>query len=255
MIIDAHGHIGPWENGEITPEYVIQLMDEAGINLSIISNLGGVGRYTDQNPPNQQTLQAVRSYPARLRGSVWVNPWKGELAIQNTRMCLELPGKEFVGLKFHPYLNAFHFNSEFIKPFVRLAQEFDAPLAVHTAYDEFSHPDEVVAVALQPEFKGAKFILYHAGLGAPDFESGEAVFRQVAQQNNLYIDISWLNMDRLKLALELIPIEQILYGTDVPLGGPDHYQEYSAKIAALELSKEERIKLMEVNARNIFKRL
>jgi predicted TIM-barrel fold metal-dependent hydrolase len=254
MVIDAHGHIGHWETGEITPEYVIQLMDEAGISLSIISNLEGVGRATNQSQPNERTLQVVRKYPRRFRGLVWINPWGGEISLRNTRECLQA-GSEFVGMKFHPYHNAFHFNSPEVRPFVHLALEFDVPLAVHTAYDEYSHPHEVIELASQNEYTKAKFILYHAGLGPPDLHASQVVFEQVARHANLYVDNSWFNKERLALALKIIPLERILFGTDVPLGGRDHYHEYIEQLQSLDLSKEQRIKLTEANSRNLFKRI
>lgn len=254
MIIDAHGHIGRWEDGIITPEYIIQLMDAVGIELTLISNLEGIGRDTDQSTPNLRTLKAVQSYPERLRGLVWVNPWQGEVAVKNARTCLET-GHHFVGLKFHPYHNACSFARPEVRPFIQLAMEFDVPLAVHTAYDEFSHPDLVVQVAEQVEFSRAAFVLYHAGLGPPNLQASRKVFEQVARHPNLYIDISWLNLERLKMALDIVPLERILYGTDVPLGGDEHYSEYAELLHAMDLSKEEHIKLMETNARNLFKRL
>ncbi len=254
MAIDVHGHIGMWEGNRITPDRVVRLMDEAGINLTLVSNLEGIGRDTDQTLPNQRTLQAVRKFPKRLRGLVWINPWGGEKSLEDARRRLQA-GPEFVGLKFHPYHNAFHFDSPEARPFVVLAGEFDVPLAVHTAYDEYSHPDEVIKVGSEQEFANTKFILYHAGLGPPDLSASEAVFRQVAEHANLYIDISWLDMKRLNLALKIIPIERILLGTDVPLGGRDHYLEYNRLLGDLNLTKERRIKITEVNALNLFKRL
>ena len=151
MTIDVHGHIGKWEGTEFSPEYVIKLMDGAGINLSIISNLEGIGRGTDQAVPNGRTYAAVRKFPGRLRGLVWINPWGGEASLKNARENLR-KGSEFVGLKFHPFHNAYHFDSPEVLPFVSLAAEFNVPLAIHTAFDEYSHPAEVIRVTSRPEF-------------------------------------------------------------------------------------------------------
>lgn len=254
MIIDAHGHIGRWQNGNLTPEYVIKLMQGSSIDLTLISNLEGVGQDTDQAPPNERTCQAVQTYPHKFRGLVWVNPWQGDSALENTRDCLKQE-KVFVGLKFHPYLNRFCFDNPEVRPFVELAEEYDVPVAVHTAYDEFSHPDHVIAVAADPAFAKVNFILYHAGMIPPDADTGARVFHQAAAQLNLYIDISWVDLDRLRRALEIMPIERMLFGTDVPLGGDWHYGEYFQKLEALELSVERRAKLVYGNTRSLFKRL
>ncbi len=254
MIIDAHGHIGHWEDRDITPEYVIKLMQQSSIDLTLISNLEGVGKDTDQVPPNERTRQAVQTYPHKFRGLVWVNPWQGNRALENTRECLK-QDKVFVGLKFHPYLNRFCFDDPEVRPFIELAHEFDVPIAVHTAYDEFSHPDHVIAAASDPAFAQVNFILYHAGMVPPDTETGMRIFHQAAAHPNVYIDISWVSLDRLREALNVMPIERILFGTDVPLGGDRHYREYFDRLGALELSYERWIKLVRNNTRSLFKRL
>ena len=89
----------------------------------------------------------------------------------------------------------------------------------------------------------ANFILYHAGLGPPDEKTSDEIFRQVAAHPNLFIDISWFTLERLQSALKTIPLERILFGTDVPLGGKDHYALYNEQLKSLDLSREQQIKL------------
>lgn len=253
-IIDAHAHIGRWESSDFTPEYLVGLMQGSGIDLALISNLEGIGQDTDPCDVNERTRRAVLTYPHMLRGLVWVNPWKAGRALDDISACLDL-GWVFVGLKFHPFYNRFHFNSPEVRPFVQLAKAYGVPVAVHTAYDHYSHPDQVVALAADREFADVKFILYHAGLNPPSAADGTWVFQQAAALPNLYVDISWLDLDRLRQAFAIVPIERILFGTDLPLGGAEHYREYFDKVAALELSHDQWVKLTNTNSREVFKRL
>jgi predicted TIM-barrel fold metal-dependent hydrolase len=248
MIIDAHAHIGHWETSDFTPEYVIRLMRGSGVDLALVSNLEGIGRDTDQTQANERTRQAVLAYPDKLRGLVWINPWLADRALKDARGCLEAG---FVGLKFHPFHNSFYFHSPHVRPFVQLAREYQAPVAVHTAFDDYSRPEYVVAVAA--EFSDVKFILFHAGLNPPDAATGIQVFQQAAAHSNLYTDISWLDLDRLHQAMDIMPIERLLFGTDVPLGGEEHYRDYFEKLAALGLNSDQWTRLVETNSRNVFK--
>ncbi|HEX8144563.1 MAG TPA: amidohydrolase family protein [Pyrinomonadaceae bacterium] len=282
MIIDAHAHIGHLEDdgqGKDFPvEMLIKLMDssEERIDVALISNLIGGGPESDQREANRHTKAAVMKYPDRLRGLVWVNPYRSQgeqgrlLAsdISNTRECLRdsRDGENryiFVGLKFHPYLNRYRFKDGNVTGFLKLAQQYEVPVAVHTAYDEYSQPEQVADVARH--FPDLNFILYHAGLAPPDDETGLRVLDRVLSQDNLYIDISWLKYERLKRALDKIP-DRVLFGTDLPLGGLQHYAGYFSDLKRYfndlkRMGSDEkalgpkRSMLMHSNCRKIFKRL
>jgi predicted TIM-barrel fold metal-dependent hydrolase len=143
-----------------------------------------------------------------------------------------------------------------VGPFLRAAQEYKVPVAVHTAYDRFSKPDRVADVARQ--FMDVDFILYHAGLDPPDIQTGMKVLERVASQSNLYIDISWLEYERLERAIEIIP-DRVMFGTDVPLGGQQHYDRYFDCLDRLRdaerLTEEKRSKLLHENCQRVFSRL
>jgi uncharacterized protein len=277
MIIDAHAHIGHLEEdgqGKDFPvEMLIHLMDqcEERIDLALVSNLIGGGAESDQREANKHTKDAVMRYPDRLRGLVWVNPYRSQgrqagllgSDLGNTRECLEeaKDGEDryiFVGLKFHPFLNRYNFKDANVTGFLRLAEQYEVPVAVHTAYDAYSQPEQVADVAKR--FPDLNFILYHAGLAPPDEEAGIRVLDRVGSQDNLYIDISWLKYERLKYALDKIP-ERVLFGTDLPLGGPEHYNVYFTDLkryfseAGESASPSKRAMLMQNNSQKLFKRL
>ncbi len=277
MIIDAHAHIGHLEDAgqakDFPVEMLIRLMDqcEERIDLALISNLIGGGAESDQREANKHTKDAVMKYPDRLRGLVWVNPYRSQgrqggllgSDLSNTCECLRdaRDGENryiFVGIKFHPFLNKYNFEEGKVGGFLELAQEYDVPVAVHTAYDDYSRPEQVADVASR--FPDINFILYHAGLAPPDEETGIRVLDRVGSQDNLYIDISWLKYERLKYALDKMP-ERVLFGTDLPLGGPEHYNVYFTDLKRYfnetdkEAAQPKRSMLMHDNSQKLFKRL
>jgi predicted TIM-barrel fold metal-dependent hydrolase len=111
----------------------------------------------------------------------------------------------------------------------------------------------VATAAADKDFADVKFILYHAGLDPPNPEIGPQTLQLVASQPNLYVDISWLDLDRLRQTLEIVPMERILFGTDLPLGGDKHYWDYFEKLKALNLSNDQWMMLMEANSREVFR--
>ena len=113
--------------------------------------------------------------------------------------------------------------------------------------------NRVAAAAKDKEYADVKFILYHAGLAPPDAESGSEALQLVASQPNLYMDISWLSLDRLRQALDIVPIERVLFGTDLPLGGEQHYREYFEKLEELRLERDQWAKLREMNSYKVFR--
>ncbi|MFQ6053133.1 MAG: amidohydrolase family protein, partial [Candidatus Bathyarchaeia archaeon] len=72
MIVDAHTHLGdfPLFNVRLEAEGLIKIMDECGIDRSLLFSL-----------PNELTLEATRRYPDRISGLVWVNPYHGGAAL------------------------------------------------------------------------------------------------------------------------------------------------------------------------------
>lgn len=73
-IIDAHAHLGffgGWANVGVGVKEALSQMDEFNIEKSIISA-----------PVNEEVRKACKQYPNRFVGTVWVNPYDGEKAVQ-----------------------------------------------------------------------------------------------------------------------------------------------------------------------------
>jgi predicted TIM-barrel fold metal-dependent hydrolase len=113
-------------------------------------------------------------------------------------------------------------------------------------------PQRVANVAARAEFSEVNFILYHAGLDPPDEGTGVQALQLAVSQPNLYMDISWLDLGRLRQALDIVPMERILFGTDLPLGGEDHYREYFEKLDSLGLTNEQWVMLLKSNSQKLF---
>jgi predicted TIM-barrel fold metal-dependent hydrolase len=102
MIIDSHTHVDRvgWYD---PPETIIGLMDEAGIEKSIIMTYRDA---PDSEGALEYIAEAVQKYPDRLIGYARMNPRRGELSHRLFEKAMEEYG--FKGLKLHPVGNLSH---------------------------------------------------------------------------------------------------------------------------------------------------
>ncbi len=149
----------------------------------------------------------------------------------------------FVGMKFHPTNTnkPIKDNFDIYSKYLALAEEKGLPCVFHSTTDGKSDPVEIIRLAeAHPKLP---VVLYHIDLMA----SSEQMTRTIdniansikAGKSNLFVDISWLtglfdnageNRDIIKLALEKIGSERILFGSDTPItemGDKEKYGKFA----------------------------
>lgn len=205
MIIDAHAHISCWEElgiaGDI--DYVIELMGLYGIDKACVSNSRSL-RY-DFVQGNDEILKAMRKYPDRILGYATVNPWCGEMAVQEFRRRILEQG--MIGLKLHVGPTRVDYHSPLCEPLFREAMALDVPVLTH-CYDGGSSADKVAST--HPD---VKIILGHMG-GADWFDA----ILVAKRHSNLFLEICSSNMERgiIEEAVKHVGAERVLFGTDLP---------------------------------------
>ncbi|MFD9943550.1 amidohydrolase family protein, partial [Nonomuraea sp. NPDC059022] len=93
MILDAHGHLGPWPDFLIpdkTADGMVELMDRLGIDAIGISHLLGVGPSAEEG--NRLAFEAAGRYPGRI--GVW--------QVYNPHQRNRLTTEGVWGVKIHP---------------------------------------------------------------------------------------------------------------------------------------------------------
>ena len=126
-VIDAHAHLGEfggWANVSITAEQMIADMDAFNIVKTVVFMI-----------PNDIVREAVKRYPDRLIGFVWVNPYDGEKAIDEVKRAVNEWG--FQGIKLHPLIHAFIPSDEVVLPIMELARDFKIPVLFHSGHPPF----------------------------------------------------------------------------------------------------------------------
>lgn len=204
--IDAHSHVGyfgSWSNVGITPEELIEQMDEYNVEKAVISTF-----------PMEESLRAVEKHPNRLIGAAWVNPMEKE-AVSQIRAAARDYG--FKAVKLHPLSQSYLPNDECVFPVAELAEELDIPLMIHTGHPPFSLPWSVAQLAdLYPR---VKMVMIHMGHGNGMYV--QSAIDMAKKYPNLYLETSGMPMHtKIKEAYEQVGSDRIMWGLDAPFHHP-----------------------------------
>jgi predicted TIM-barrel fold metal-dependent hydrolase len=216
MIVDDHVHVHEWSfqkgDREFEADYVVELMDEWGIDKSIImDSLAYIG--LDQRTSNDHTHDAVDAFPERLIGFANIKPPQGFAACRD-EMARTIGDWGFRGIKLHPQVDRYPANDRrLVYPVIELAVRYDVPIWVHTGHQPNATPTQMGTLAR--DFPAAKLIIGH--MGSHMFYDATCMARRYP---NLYIDISLQGGHSFATACEEVGASKLLYGSDSPYANP-----------------------------------
>ena len=216
------------------------LLDEVGIDRCFLLTLAGLYGFNDWRKANDEVAAAVRRFPDRLIGFSTTFPNQDpEAAAQELLRSVEELGLK--GLKFHPWLQSFPANSSYLDPCLKICSKYRLPVLFHTGTPPYSQPFQVLEQARR--FPDVPFIMGHFG---------KLIFLDAVRSAelcpNVYLETSGAQVADLAFALERIPAERILFGTDLPIGGAAAGKWNLVKIDSAPLSEEQRRAILGENA-------
>jgi len=233
--IDAHAHIQQLDypfNVDITAEEFVALMEAYNIEKAIVSDVN-----------NENISSAVKRYPDRLIGIVWVDP-KAENAIDLVKLYVKEHG--FRGIKLHPLLHMFMPNSKKVHRILDLAQELEVPVFIHSGHPPTSLPWQIEDLAKQ--FPSVPIVMVHMGHGNAFYIQGAI---EIAERcENIYLETSGMPMSaKIAEAYEAVP-DKVLFGTDLPC---HHPAVEILKVIASSLSESALKKIFYENAKKLMR--
>ena len=212
MIIDAHAHCDVRFGWVHTPEVILRVMDEGGIDKACITGLADVPG--DDDNAYDRFLAALRAHPDRLvAGYLRINPWYEDRARELLIRSVREDGIK--GMKLHPTTIILPPNSPAVIEFVRLAGELEVPVLIHSGDDPNALPLQIgQCAAACPE---TNIIMGHMG-GVFYWE--DAV-RVAERYPNVYLDPSGNPLpDIVRRGVNAVGAERVVFGTDMPAMHP-----------------------------------
>jgi len=275
MIIDFHTHVFPprlIKNREqytndpcfaelynsqnarmITAEELIAGMDEYGIDISVITNIGWATHRMCVET-NDYIMEAIARHPGRLIGFATVLPQAGKAAITEIERCAR-GGIRGIG-EMRPDTQSFNITYEKIMvPFVEALHRHNLIFLTHASEPvghEYPGKGLITPEVLYPFiilFPDLTIVLAHWGGGLPFYALMPEVKKAL---ENVYFDTAaspFLYRPQIyNYVIELLGAEKILFGSDYPLMPPTRLIN---EIRALGLPQETIDLILSGNARRL----
>lgn len=171
-----------------------------------------------KRPDNASVADALRRYPTRLLGWIFLNPRDNPDVLDELERWREVPG--MIGIKLHPHWH--DYRTRTLWPVFQRASELRMPVLIHLGFGDRGAWRDILDAF--PEL-----VLISAHAGFPFYQS---MWRHGRDYPNLYVDLSSPYIDErlARKAVEALGPERCLYGTDAPYGFPDqdHTFDYTA---------------------------
>ena len=237
----------------VTADELIASMDEAGVDVSVILNIGWM-KHELCVETNDYIMESIACYPKRLVGFCAVQPRLPELAARELERCVK-SGIKGVG-ELRPDVQLFDpGNREMMAPIVEVMVKHKLILLTH-ASEAVGHlypgkgtitPDKLYSfITSVPELS---IVCAHWGGGLPFYalmpevkEAMTKVYFDTAASPLLY------SPEVYHQVIELVGADKVLFGSDYPLLGQRRIIE---EIRSLELDEEVKAQLLGGNAKRL----
>jgi len=276
VIIDFHTHIfPPWlrerrdeyikrdpcfsllysqpEARIATAEELLASMDEAGIGLSVVLNVGWVSHELCVKT-NDYILDSISRYPTRLVGFCAIQPGAGDAAIAELERCAKAGAKGIGELRSD--VQGFDLaDKTTMKPLVDAALKHDLIFLTHSSEPvghEYSGKGSItpdILYSFITGFPNLKLVCAHWGGGLPFYALMPEVAKALA---NVFFDtaatVFLYKPEIFEQMSHIIGSDKILFGTDYPLM---HQNRVLAQIQSSQLPEEDKARILGANAQKL----
>jgi len=239
-----------------TAEELIASMDEAGIDLSVVLNIGWASHELCVKT-NDYILDSVSRYPTRLVGFCAIQPKAGDAAIAEIERCAKAGAKGIGELRSD--VQGFDLADKAImKPLVDAALKHDLIFLTHSSEPvghEYSGKGSITPDILYSFITGfpkLKLVCAHWGGGLPFY----ALMPEVAEAlTNVFFDtaatVFLYKPGIFEQVSRSIGSDKILFGTDYPLM---HQNRVLSQVQSSRLPEEDKAKILGANAQKLLRR-
>jgi len=236
-----------------TAEELLASMDEAGIDVSVVLNVGWVSHELCVKT-NDYILDSISRYPARLIGFCAIQPGAGDAAIAELERCAKAGAKGIGELRSDT--QGFDLTDErMMKPLVDAALEHNLIFLTHSSEPvghEYSGKGSItpdILYSFITGFPDLKLVCAHWGGGLPFYALMPEVSKALA---NVFFDTAatvFLYQPRIFTQVSnIIGSDRILFGTDYPLM---HQNRVIAQIQSSQLPEKDKTRILGANAQKL----
>jgi hypothetical protein len=241
-IIDMHAHLMagfiPW--GEDPADHLVRAMDQSGVRTSLVSSLACGGFRMEAC--NELMCQAMRKYPDRLLGYIYV--WPGDPGAVRAEVERRL-AQGFTGIKML-VLMGYEYVYPGYAPAFEIANERRLPVLLHT-YGGQPGLDEVPVLA--ERYPEVNFVLAHAGA-----QQVEHHLQIAGRVEHAYLELctSMATYRAVEALWERVPLERIVWGADdLPL----NMSHQLGKVLGAQIPEEAKVQILSGNARRLLSQI
>jgi len=276
MIIDFHTHVFPPRIKKNRQKYVdsdpcfailyseskaklatvdelIDSMDKAGVDISVIVNIGWITHELCVET-NDYILESIARYPNRLIGFCAVQPQSYEAALAEIERCARA-GVRGVG-EMRPDMQLFDFSDEeVIVPFVEVLRKHNLIMLTHASEPvghDYPGKGSITPDMLYPlitKFPDLPIVCAHWGGGLPFY----ALMPEVKQaMGNVFFDTAasplLYSPEVYNQVVQLVGADKILFGSDYPLLKQSRLLD---EVRSLDLPEETKNLILSGNAQRL----
>jgi predicted TIM-barrel fold metal-dependent hydrolase len=241
-VIDVHVHLGPIYTGWM-PKWsidgLIDTMDQAGVQVSVLCPHSAL---FSPDIGNDETIEAARHHPGRIRGYLGINPAHPR-NIEKDLANFDRNRDLLAGLKMLASYHRVLMDDDAYRPAWEFADAHRLPVLCHTWGSDGSEQSLRNVATRHPN---ARIIMAHALHGLWD----DAI-DMAKQFENVHLDLCAVLDDRgpVEKFVKAGLVKRLLFGTDNPWFHP--HQGIGALLSA-DLTDEDRQDILHRNARRLF---
>jgi predicted TIM-barrel fold metal-dependent hydrolase len=241
-VIDTHVHIGACDDaGEFQPfvslEETIRYADDIGIDVLVTSPI--TLSFGDMKRTNDEAVEAIRAYPKRIYGNLFVSPSDGyEGAKATVDKYSKVDGFVAIKLLTGYFDELDHPAYEYVWAF---AQEAQCPVACHI-YGK--NPSQRSVLAILKKYPDLKLILAHMGrfyVKEEFFDFLDSDFLEKNKDKPFWFDVSSVTEPEVFMRTmareDLRP--RLLFAADHPFGLIPGVEMYSETMGGIFLTRDE----------------
>ncbi len=236
-----------------TAEELLASMDEAGVGLSVVLNIGWVDHELCVKT-NDYILDSVSRYPTRLVGFCAIQPAAGDAAVTELERCAKSGAKGIGELRSD--VQGFDLTDKTtMEPLVDAALKHDLIFLTHSSEPvghEYSGKGSItpdILYSFITGFPNLKLVCAHWGGGLPFYALMPEVAKALA---NVFFDTAatvFLYKPKIfEQMSNIIGSDKILFGSDYPLM---HQNRVLAQIQSSQLPEEDKARILGTNAQKL----